>query len=75
MNVIRSSEGLLIRDDFIVIFQRTPPASCSDTFFDKHACKTNQMVIAALTCIHQLKLNDHNMRLSRPIMSRVNNYI
>ena len=46
---IRSSVGLLIRDVFIVIFQRTPPASCSDS--DKHACKTNQIILAG-QCIH-----------------------
>ena len=46
---------LLIRDVFIIIFQRTPPASCSDRL-GKRVCKTKQMIWGGggALCIHQL---------------------
>ena len=42
--------GTYDKDVFIAIFQRTPPRPVV-TVLDKHACKTNQMILAAHYCI------------------------
>ena len=28
---------------------------------DNHVCKTKQMILERIKCLHQLKLNDHNV--------------